>query len=86
MLSRYGAHVIQLINRNPPGYRTFESVEEQLINQLKKRRFTEFGNFARTEPHRDPPDDVVVHQEVIDQLLQEVEAQQKANGPQLPTP
>jgi len=86
VLSRYGAHVIQLLNRKPSAYRTFESVEEQLITQLKKRRFTEFGNFARTEPHRDPPDDVVVHQEVIDQLLQEVEAQQKANGPQFPTP
>ena len=86
VLSRYGAHVIQLINRNPGGYRTFESVEEQIIAQLKKRRFTEFGNFARTEPHRNPPDDVVVHQEVIDQLLQEIEAQQKANRPKLPTP
>jgi len=36
VLSRYGAHVIQLINRKPPAYRTFESVEEQLITQLKK--------------------------------------------------
>ena len=86
VLSSYGAHVIQLINRNPTEYRTFESVEEQLITQLKKRRFMEFGNFARTEPHRNRPDDVVVHQEVIDQLLQEIEAQQKANRPQLPTP
>jgi parvulin-like peptidyl-prolyl isomerase len=86
VLSRYGAHVIQLINRKPTEYRTFESVEEQLITQSKNKRFTEFANFARTEPHRDPPDDVVVHQEVIDQLLQEVEAQQKANRPQLPTP
>lgn len=86
VLSRYGAHVIQLLGRNPSEYRTFESVEEQIITQLKQKRFTEFGNFARTEPHRDPPADVVVNQEVIDQLVQEIEAQEKANRPQLPTP
>lgn len=86
VLSRYGAHVIQLIDRKPSEYRTFESVEEQIITQLKQKRFTEFGNFARTEPQRDPPEDVVVHQEVIDQLMLEIEAQQKANRPQLPTP
>lgn len=86
VLSLYGAHVIQLIDRKPSEYRTFESVEAQIIIQLKEKRFTEFGNFARTEPHRNPPDDVVVHQEVIDQLMLEIEAQQKANRPQLPTP
>jgi parvulin-like peptidyl-prolyl isomerase len=86
VLSRYGAHVIQLLGRNPSEYRTFESVEEQIITQLKQKRFTEFGNFARTEPHRDPPADVVVNQEVIDQLVQEIEAQEKATRPQLPTP
>ena len=86
VLSRYGAHVIQLIDRKPPAYRTFESVEEQIITQLKQKRFTEFGNFARTEPHRDPPEDVVVHQEIIDELFQEIEAQEKANRPQFPTP
>ena len=86
VLSRYGAHVIQLIDRKPPAYRTFESVEEQIITQLKQKRFTEFGNFARTEPHRDPPEDVVVHQEVIDELFQEIEAQEKADRPRFPTP
>ena len=86
VLSRYGAHVIQLIDRKPSEYRAFESVEEQIITQLKQKRFTEFGNFARTEPHRDPPEDIVVHQDLIDQLMLEIEAQQKANRPQLPTP
>jgi parvulin-like peptidyl-prolyl isomerase len=86
VISMYGAHVIQLLGRNPEEYRSFESVEDQLIGQLQKRRFTEFGNFARTEPHRSPPDDVVVHQEVIDQFLMEIDTQQKASRPQLPAP
>ena len=86
VLSRYGAHVIQLIDRKPSEYRAFESVQEQIVTQLKQKRFTEFGNFARTEPHRDPPEDVVVHQEVIDELFQEIEAQEKADRPRFPTP
>mgnify|MGYP001357223282 CR=1 FL=1 len=86
VLSMYGAHVIQLLGREPIRYRSFESVEEQIITQLKKKSFVEFSNFARTEPLRDPPSDVVVRQGEIDQLLEEVAAQQAASAPQLPTP
>lgn len=86
VLSMYGAHVIQLLARNPAGYLPFESVESQIMAELKKKRFAQFSDYAKTEPHRDPPDDVVVRQEEIDQFLEEVAAQQKASMPQLPTP
>lgn len=86
VLSVYGAHVIQLLARNPAGYLPFESVESQIMAELKKKRFAQFSDYAKTEPHRDPPDDVVVRQEEIDQFLEEVAAQQKASMPQLPTP
>ena len=86
VLSMYGAHVIQLLGRAPSGYRSFESVEEHIITELKKKRSVEFSNFARTEPHRDPPSDVVVRQGEIDQFLEEVAAQHEASLPQLPAP
>lgn len=85
VLSRFGAHVIQLLGRNPTEYRTFESVEQQLIAGLKKRRLMEFSNFVRTGPNRNPPQDVVVHQEDIDQFLGEIAAQHKANRAPPPT-
>lgn len=85
VLSRYGAHVIQLLDRNPSKeYRSFESVEERLIADLKKRRLMEFSNFVRTGPNRNPPRDVVVHQEDIDQFLGEIDAQHTAD--RLPPP
>lgn len=86
VLSMYGAHVIQLLGREPAAYRSFESVEEQIINKLKKKRFAELSNFAKTEPHRNPPSDVVVRQEEINSLLEEVARQSEASLPQLPTP
>ena len=86
VLSMYGAHVIQLLGRDPAGYLPFEAVETQIITELKEKRFAQFSEFAKTKPHRDPPDDVVVRQEAIDQFLEEVAAQDKASMPQLPTP
>lgn len=87
VLSMYGAHVIQLLGRDPEEYLPFESVETQIITELKEKRFAQFSKFAKTEPHRDPPDDVVVLQEEIDRFLEEVAAQQQqASMPQPPTP
>lgn len=86
VLSMYGAHVIQLLGREPTRYSSLESVEKQVIAALKEKRFTQFSNFAKTEPRRDPPDDVVVRQEQIDQFLEQVAAQYEASRPQLPTP
>ena len=86
VLSMYGAHVIQLLGREPAQYLSLESVEERIIAVLKEKRFTQFNNFAKTEPHRDPPDDVVVRQEQIDEFLQQVAAQHEASRPQLPKP
>ena len=86
VLSMYGAHVIQLLGREPTRYRSFDSVEDQIITRLKKKRFVQFSNFARTEPRREPPSDVIVRQGEIDQFLEEVAAQHDADAPQLPTP
>ena len=86
VLSMYGAHVIQLLGRHPAGYLPFESVEAEIMTKLKEKRFAQFTNYVKTEPLRDPPDDVVVRQEEINQFLEEVAAQHKASMPQLPTP
>ena len=87
VLSMYGAHVIQLLGRAPTQYLSFESVEAQVIKVLKEKRFAQFSNLVKTEPHRDPPADVVVRQDEIDQFLEEVAAAQKqASMPQLSAP
>jgi len=86
VLSMYGAHVIQLLGREPKRYLSLDSVEERVIAMLKQKRLTQFKNFVKTEPHREPPSDVIVHQREIAQFFEEVAAQYEASRPQLPTP
>ena len=78
VLSRYGAHVIQLINPNPV-YRTFESVEEQIITQLKQSVLP--SSVTSQEPSsQDPPEDVVAHQEVMMSSFKRLRRRRKQTG------
>lgn len=77
VVSRFGVHVIQLLERTPESRLPFDAVEERIIVALKEKRAMEFANVVRSSPLLDPPADVVIYQEQIDLFLQSVDAQHK---------
>ena len=86
VISTYGVHVIQLLERKPQNYRPFESVEDDVIAMLQQRRREEAATFIRTGPDREPAEDVIFHQELIDQFLADVDQQHRDSLPKMPTP
>ena len=70
VLSEFGVHVVQLLAVTPQRLKTFEEVQEQLIEDVKLKRWQEYSDFLRAEPQRNPPSEVVEMRENIDALLQ----------------
>ena len=75
VVSRFGVHVIQLLEKTPESPLPFNAVEERIVAALKEKRAVEFANVVRSSPLLDPPADVVIHQEQIDAFLRSVDAE-----------
>ena len=75
VVSRFGVHVIQLLEKTPESPLPFDAVEERIVAALKEKRAVEFANVVRSSPLLDPPADVVIHQEQIDAFLRSVDAE-----------
>ena len=75
VVSRFGVHVIQLLDKSPETARPFEKVERNIVAMLRQQRATEFANVVRSSPFTEAPADVIVHQEQIDAFLEEVRVQ-----------
>lgn len=73
VVSRFGVHVIQLLERAPESSLPFDKVETRIITALKEKRAIEFANVVRSSPLLDPPTDVVIHQEQINEFLRSVD-------------
>ena len=79
VVSMYGVHVIQLLDKPQRQTLEYDKVKPAVIAELKKRRANQFATFAKQEPHRTPPEDVVIHESVIEQFLQEIASSQAAD-------
>ena len=86
VISRFGVHVIQLLERKPESYRPLEFVKDDIIAMLEQKRRGEAATFIRTQPDREPAGDVIFHQQLIDQFLADVDQQHKDSLPKMPAP
>lgn len=86
VVSQFGVHVIQLLARDSGSVIPFEEVQEAIIARLKQRRAEDAAGFIRTSPHREPPDDVIYHDDVINEFLGSVAAQYQASMPEVTAP
>ena len=86
VISRFGVHVIQLLERKPQSYRPLEFVQDDVIAILEQKRRGEAATFIRTQPDREPAEDVVFNQELIEQFLADVDQQHKDALPKMLTP
>ena len=77
VVSRFGVHIIQLLEKTPESQLPFDVVEDRIIVALKEKRTLEFSNVVRSSPLLDPPSDVVIHQDHIDEFLRSVDAEHK---------
>ena len=77
VVSRFGVHVIQLLEKTPESPLPFDAVRDRIIDALKEKRTLEFANVVRSSPLLDPPADVVIHQDHIDEFLRSVDAEHK---------
>ena len=85
VVSQFGVHVIQLLERNAGSVMPFEEVQDAIISRLKQIRAEEAAGFVKTSPHREPPADVRRHDDVINEFLSSVTAQYRAAQPSLPS-
>ena len=86
VLTEYGVHLIQLLDRKPPSTQPFEAVEAGIIASLRQKRFDELATYVRTTPHRQPPANVIRHDDQIATFLKAVALQQAESAPKLPVP
>jgi len=75
VVSRFGVHVIQLLDRQPGGVMPFEKVQSAVVEKLKLTRREQAADSVKTSPHREPPPDVIQHQDVISDFLKSVAEQ-----------
>ena len=75
VVSRFGVHVIQLLDRQPGGVMPFEKVQSAVVEKLKLTRREQAADSVKTSPHRDPPPDVIQHDDVISNFLTSVAEQ-----------
>ena len=79
VVSRFGVHVIQLLDRQPGSAMPFEKAQSAIIERLKQTRRDQAADSFKTSPHREPPPDVVHHEDVISNFLSSVAQQHKAS-------
>jgi len=75
VVSRFGVHVIQLLDRQPGSVMPFEKVESAVVEKLKQTRREQAADSVKTSPHREPPPDVIRHEDVISDFLRSVAEQ-----------
>ena len=75
VVSRFGVHVIQLLDRQPGGVMPFEKVQSAVVEKLKLTRREQAADSVKTSPHREPPPDVIQHDDVISDFLKSVAEQ-----------
>ena len=77
VVSRFGVHVIQLLDRQPGSVMPFEKVQSAIVEKLKQTRREQAADSVKTSPHREPPPDVIHHEDVISDFLKSVAQQHK---------
>ena len=75
VVSQFGVHVIQLLDRQPGSVLPFEKVQSAVVEKLKITRREQAADSVKTSPHREPPPDVVQHEDVISDFLRSVAEQ-----------
>lgn len=78
VVSRFGVHVIQLLDRQPGSVMPFEKVQNAIVEKLKQTRREQAADSVKTSPHREPPPDVTQHEDVISDFLRSVAEHHKA--------
>ena len=72
VVTQYGVHLIQLLDSTPATTIPFEEVEEDIISRVKQKRMSDLAAYFRLRPHREPPEDVIKHEEAIARFMASV--------------
>jgi hypothetical protein len=86
VLSMYGAHVIQLLGRDPADICLLSRSKRRLSPSSRKSVLPSLVNSLKPSPIGIRQTTLLCVKRSIDQFLEEVAAQHKASMPQLPTP
>ena len=69
VVSRFGAHLIQLVKYHPSRQRTLYETREQIIAELRPRRASEYRNAIQSEARERKPSGFVEHTDTLDALM-----------------
>lgn len=75
VVTQYGVHLIQLLDKTAAQVTPFEEVEQDIISRVKQKRISELAASFRMRPHREPPGDVIKHEEDIARFMAAVAAE-----------
>ena len=75
VVTQYGVHLIQLLDKTAAQVTPFEEVEQDIISRVKQKRMSELAASFRMRPHREPPGDVIKHEEDIARFMAAVAAE-----------
>jgi len=71
VISEYGVHLIQLVERQHTRMRTFEESKAQIIADLKPRRAAQYRAGLQNEARERKPEGFVEHTEALDALIEQ---------------
>ena len=69
VVSEFGVHLIQLLERKPPRQRAFEEVKQQIIDELMPKRAAEYRQGVQHEARERTPAGFEEHTDALDELM-----------------
>lgn len=76
VVSRFGVHLIQLIEREPSRVKDFEDIKDEIVLMLRDKRRAQYIKSIQKEARERQPEGFVEHTESLDALMNET-----ADGP-----
>ena len=69
VVSRFGVHLIQLVNYQASRQRTLDEAREQIIAELRPRRASQYREAVQSEARERKPAGFVEHTDALDALM-----------------
>jgi parvulin-like peptidyl-prolyl isomerase len=82
VVSRFGVHLIQLLEYQMPRKKTFEEVKQDIIDALRPIRLAQYRDNIQTEARERKPSGFIEHTEALDALM--LRTSDGKLGPRLP--
>ena len=71
VVSRFGVHLIQLVQHEPSVAKPFDEVEEEIVAMLQKKRRAQYIESIQQEARERQPEGFVQHTDALDALVDE---------------